>query len=321
MPASQSGHGINRIPIVPLVIAGTYVLLVGCGNTIDPRTTGAEQLVAVTGLRCEGNRPLGFSPDGRWVVFLRREHVQGSHVPREHLGLLELPDAKVIWPEPDEQSPGFSGLEHAPRPEQACWSSDEAVYFFRSAPPEPIESRRADQVVALVPGTGNDSRTATGWRIRLKAPGRLEPVTRAEDCDPGRIGQWRFESPERAMIEPERRIETVHPGRRDSIALHLPDGQLLVRHEARAATSDEIELVAYAWAPGGQRLAYLLSESLGSLGRPGRAWLFELEQQKSSPLGTGLYSLQWRDEQTLFGCGRVGGQREISILRWRFPAP
>ena len=122
-----------------------------------------------------------------------------------------------------------------------------------------------------------------------------------------------------AKIAPERRILPTHPEGRDSIVLTLPDGRLLARHETQAATSDQIVLAAYAWGPGGRRLAYLLSESAGSLGRPGRAWLRDFERQTPAPLGTGLYSLQWRDERTLFGCGRIGGQREISIMRWRFP--
>jgi len=321
VPASDAGRAINRIRIARLVISVAFGLLVSCGNTIDPQTTGAERLVAVTGLRCEGNRPLAFSPDGRWLVFSRIEHVQGAHVPRERLGLLALPEGKVVWPEPDGQAPGFSSLEAAPRPEQACWSGDNAVYFHRSGVSEAVALPRVGQVAAMVPSPEDDAQVTNGWRIRLEAPGRLQPASLPNDCDPGRIGQWRFESPDRAMIAPERLIKPEYPDGRDSIALRLPDGRLLARHKARAVTSDQVVLAAYAWTPGGRRVAYLLSESMGSLGRPGRAWLLDLERQAPVPLGTGLYSLQWRDDQTLFACGRIGGQREISILRWRFPEP
>jgi len=302
-----------------LGIAGVLLLLSACGETIDPRTTGAEQLVTVAGLRCEGARPFAFSPDGRWLVFSRLEHIEGSHLPLEHLALLELPDGRVIWPERPGQPGGFSALGGGPRPEQACWSDDGVVYFHRSPPPKPDGPQRAGRVAAYVPGAGNESRAASGWRILLEEPARLQSASRPNDCQRSRNNQWRFESPERAEIAPERRIVSAHPKGRDSIVLHSSDGRLLARHETQAVTSDQIVLAAYAWAPDGRRLAYLISESAGSFSRPGQAWLRDLEQQTPSPLGTGMYSLQWRDDRTLFGCGRIGGQREISIVRWRFP--
>lgn len=301
-----------------LGIAGVLVLLSACGETIDPRSAGASQLVAVAGLQCEGSRPLAFSPDGRWLVFSRTVHIEGSHVPREHLALLELPDGRVIWPEREGEPTGFSGLGSGPRPEQACWSDDGAVYFHRPAPPKPNESQRTGRVAAYIPPAGSESQAASGWRILLEEPERLLPASRPNDCEKNRNHQWRFELPERAEISPERRISPAHPKGRDSIVLRSADGRLLARHETRAVTSDQIVLAAYAWAPDGRRLAYLISESAGSFSRPGRAWLRDLEKQTSSPLGTGLYSLQWRDDRTLFGCGRIGGQREISIVRWRF---
>ena len=296
-------------------------LLCACAETIDPRTTGARQLVAVAGLRCEGGQPFAFSPDGRWLVFSRREHIEGSHQARDHLALLSLPEGRVIWPGRQGEPDGFSALSGGPSPEQACWSDDGTVYFHRSAPAKPHESRHTGRVAAYASRAGNESHAAGGWQIQLDEPGSLLPASRPDGCERNRDNQWRFVYPEGAKISPERRILPTHPEGRDSIVLTLPDGRLLARHETQAATSDQIVLAAYAWAPNGRRLAYLISESAGSFGRPGRAWLRDLERQAPAPLGTGLYSLQWRDERTLFACARIGGQREISIIRWRFPNP
>jgi hypothetical protein len=98
----------------------------------------------------------------------------------------------------------------------------------------------------------------------------------------------------------------------------LQDGAGLTRHRSLHFGSGQIYISRYVWSPTGRYLAYLVGESRGAwTAGPNRAYLTTAQGEGPWLLATGFYTLTWRDDENLIGCGRRVATRETGLAHWR----
>ena len=336
----------TRRALVVMALLG----LVACGSQIDPASTGGERMLTVDGLDCSDERPMAISPAGKSLLFSVVRHYEDAGSPEKKLGVLSLTDGKVVFAEAANAATA-SMLSRGryppfPRLEEVCWSDDEVAYFpihsrhfqaegeqGRSLPTLTLQPDTNSNTLVFAPAgqsssgvTDRAAASTVGFVVRLSEPSLLALAPVPADCTIPSLGQWRYGSwtfgkLDQPDIPVERRFinETVLNDDK-TIRLVTQDGRLLAEHKTQNWGSDSISLDYFAWNPAGSHLAYLLSEgmSIYSSG-PSQLWLFQSAQPEPVALVTGMSSLQWQDDRTLFSCGRIGSERQFSIVRWILP--
>ena len=206
--------------------------------------------------------------------------------------------------------------------------SNSGIDLSRSLPKLKLQPDANNNTLVVAPaGMSDASATAqatassVGYVLRLSQPSRLALAPVPAECSTPPQGEWSysswtFGSLDHPDIPVERRFkdETVLNSDK-TIRLVTQDGRILAKHKTQYLRSSQIALKEFDWNPQGSRLAYLLSESRGSfLSGPSRLWLYQSAQSEPMALATGMYSLQWQDDRTLFSCGNIPDVRERGIV-------
>ncbi len=282
------------------------VILAACVDLQDAQSAGGDRVFSIEGLVCEGPRPIVFSPDGEWLLLTTTREVPNEVLPRSEILLLRRGSGDPIRPDAaDEKTASLLAAGRYPRTDRACWSDAETVHF-----PVSISVLRKRDIGAATPAE------LTSFVVHLSQPDKLQAGVVPSGCWRPSWSQWRYESPE-TTAGTGNQIDGIRlEGTAPTLKLVTDDGRFIATHVAHNSMADQIVLAAYSWSPNGSRVAYLLAENAGSVGRPSSLWLKRSMRSDPEPLGTGVYSVQWRDENTLFGCGRIGGERPLSVIRW-----
>lgn len=211
--------------------------------------------------------------------------------------------------------------------------SNSGIDLSRSLPTLTMQPDANNNTLVVAPAGMSDAAATAqatasnvGYVLRLSEPSRLALAPVPAECSTPpqaewSYSSWTFGSLDQPDIAVERRFkdETVLNSDK-TIRLVTQDGRLLAEHNTQNWGSNRISLYKFAWNPAGSRLAYVLSEGMGSFSNgPSQLWLFQSAQPETVALATGMSSLQWQDDRTLFSCGRIGSERQFSIVRWILP--
>lgn len=115
-------------------------------------------------------------------------------------------------------------------------------------------------------------------------------------------------------------VDRMSPQR---LRLRRPGGDVLAEHHTEHAFSDRLEAVHLRASPDGRLLAYVVSEYMGSIARPRRAYVLPLQDAALQParlLAAPVYGpLQWASDRELYGCTRRLDESRSNprIVRWR----
>lgn len=116
-------------------------------------------------------------------------------------------------------------------------------------------------------------------------------------------------------------VDRISPQR---LRLRRPGANVLAEHHTEHALSDRLEAVHLRASPDGRLLAYVVSEYMGSIARPPRAYALSLQDAALQParlLAAPVYGpLQWASDRELYGCTRRLDESRSAprIVRWRF---
>lgn len=239
--------------------------------------------------------PAKFSPDGHRLVFWISESPDPATVPPvTRLGLFD-------WSSQTSRIPEGLNQRLSLHPGSLCWNEHDGRLHIGGFFATDILTTRWFQ---LDPESGSDFRPSN-------------PPTGQCQANPPPL--WESHRPVTHTPDIERAVVILSP-RETEVVISLQDGAELTRHRSLHVGSRRIYVSQYVWSPTGQYLAYLVGESKGAwTAGPNRAYLTTAQGEGPWLLGTGFYTLTWRDDEHLIGCGRRVVRRERGLAHWRAP--